>query len=311
MPPGRVVHDHRELAAHERRGVVGDLLHLDRLQVVRRQLEVELRRQLVAGVVPPVLANGPSCPESTTRLHWSCTRLERRRRRLGVQRVRDVDVVERVEDVEPQDVVVADVRRLRSCCGRGARCRAPSRAPIACSVARTDACACGVGQTPQMRCANCQQSRGSRSFMKISKPRNMRRRVPRVGDLAVLDDARDAQVTLDAGDRVDDDLRLPPSASTALVAGVAVVPPDAGAVVVTGVAVADGAGSCSRPSALPSLGASSRRVAAAAVPSPPTPTRCAPRPTTVAAAQDAGARLRRRRRRCRARRCRASARRTA
>ena len=43
--------------------------------------------------------------------------------------------------------------------------------PIASSTARTLFQPWGVGQTPQMRMAKCQVSRGSRSFMKISKPR--------------------------------------------------------------------------------------------------------------------------------------------
>ena len=162
--------------------------------------------------------------------------------------------------------------------------------PIACSVASTDACACGVGQTPQMRCANCQQSRGSRSFMKISKPRNC---------VAVFH----ASVTLPFSTthvtrrwpsmRVTGSmttLRLPPvAAQVAAAPGAGVRRADGGrrrrrrrrdgpVAAVEGVRRR-----CSQPSALTSL-----RVLGVVMPSeparsPPTPTACAPRPTTVAA----------------------------
>ncbi len=45
--------------------------------------------------------------------------------------------------------------------------------PTAFSTARTEAIACTVVHTPQMRCVNTQASRGSRPLRIISIPRNM------------------------------------------------------------------------------------------------------------------------------------------
>jgi hypothetical protein len=75
--------------------------------------------------------------------------------------------------------------------------------PSASSTARTEASACTVVHTPQTRSVKAQASRGSRPFRMISKPRTMvpasRRPPPSVLDLDL-----DAQVPLDAGDRIDD-----------------------------------------------------------------------------------------------------------
>ena len=47
------------------------------------------------------------------------------------------------------------------------------RDPMASSTARTEAIACTVVQTPQMRWAKAQASRGSRPWRMISMPRNI------------------------------------------------------------------------------------------------------------------------------------------
>src|SRR5512138_2324882 len=89
--------------------------------------------------------------------------------------------------------------------------------PSAFSTARTEAMACTVVQTPQMRCVNTQASRGSRPFRISSKPRHI---VPL--DRAAVHLHVDAEVALDARDRVDGDpLRHGVTASFVAAAGTA------------------------------------------------------------------------------------------
>src|ERR1039457_3907015 len=81
-----------------------------------------------------------------------------------------------------------------------------TRMPSAFSTARTEASACTVVQTPQMRSQNAQASRGSRPSRITSMPRHM---VPEdhgiVNHAAVVEHGFDAQVAFDAGDRIDYD----------------------------------------------------------------------------------------------------------
>ncbi len=78
--------------------------------------------------------------------------------------------------------------------------------PSASSTERTEASACTPVHTPQMRSTNAHASRGSRPLRITSRPRHIVPGGHRVADHVVLVDVDlDAQVALDAGDRVDDD----------------------------------------------------------------------------------------------------------
>ena len=77
--------------------------------------------------------------------------------------------------------------------------------PSAFSTARTEAMACTVVQTPQMRWVKSQASRGSRPSRMISMPRHIWPDDQDLRDLAAVHLDVDAQVSFDAGDRVDDD----------------------------------------------------------------------------------------------------------
>ena len=80
-------------------------------------------------------------------------------------------------------------------------------APIAFSTARTDAMACTVVQTPQIRWAQIQASRGSLPSRIVSIPRNIVAAAHASATLPPRDVGLDAQVALDAGDRVNLDVR--------------------------------------------------------------------------------------------------------
>ena len=72
------------------------------------------------------------------------------------------------------------------------------------STARIDAIAWTVVQTPQMRCVNAHASRGSRPFRMISMPRNIVDDDQASCTAPPIDFGLDAQMSLDAGDRIDD-----------------------------------------------------------------------------------------------------------
>ena len=88
---------------------------------------------------------------------------------------------------------------------RSSRALGGGTAPIAFSTARIEAIACTVVHTPQMRWVKAQASRGSRPCRMISMPRNIVDDDHASRDRAALDFGLDAQVTLDAGDRIDND----------------------------------------------------------------------------------------------------------
>ncbi len=56
---------------------------------------------------------------------------------------------------------------------RSSRAFSGGTAPMASSTARTDASACTVVQTPQIRCAKSQASRGSLPCTMVSMPRHI------------------------------------------------------------------------------------------------------------------------------------------
>ena len=73
--------------------------------------------------------------------------------------------------------------------------------PTASSTARTDAIACTVVHTPQMRWAQIHASRGSLPSTIFSMPRNIVPDAHASVTLPPVDLGLDAQVPLDAGDR--------------------------------------------------------------------------------------------------------------
>ena len=75
------------------------------------------------------------------------------------------------------------------------------------STARTEAIACTVVQTPQMRWVKIQASRGSRPSRISSMPRHIWPEDQALRDLAAVDLHVDAQVAFDAGDGIDGDAR--------------------------------------------------------------------------------------------------------
>ena len=136
--------------------------------------------------------------------------------------------------------------------------------------------ACTVVQTPQMRWAKTQASRGSRPFRISSIPRNMVDEDQASRDRAAVHLGLDPQMALDPGDGVDDDVRhdWPPFSSSSALRWASS-------------AFSRAAGWCSAPPALPSdrtVGGEGRRpptvaqspdlVDAVATPKPGTPGRC-------------------------------------
>ena len=111
---------------------------------------------------------------------------------------------------------------------RSSRALGGGLAPIAFSTARTEAMACTVVQTPQMRWAKAQASRGIAALEDDLDAAEHRGRRPGVLDLAAVDLGLDAQVPLDAGDGIDDDVshgRLPSASASSGGSGSGVVRP--------------------------------------------------------------------------------------
>ena len=211
----------RVLAAQD--GVDADhvALPLERLQVVRDEQQVLLGRQPVGRVAPVAVAEERELAGVGQPLHARAHRAEvrrarlrpvrqrlsqaRRARRAGLQRRDDVHPVERVQVVEVDDVVVDELaardqvaHELRVGRRRGADrvLDGPHRRD---GVHRRADAADPLGPDPGLA--------GVLALEDRLDPAEHRRRRPRLGDLAALHVGLDAQVALDAGDRVNLDVR--------------------------------------------------------------------------------------------------------
>ena len=125
-------------------------------------------------------------------------------RRIGLQGRRDIHPIERVQVIEVDHVILHHLRARRSGCARGGRFRGTSILSAS-STARTLAMAWTMVQTPQMRCAQIQASRGSRPCRIIFDAAEHGAGTPGVGYLAAIQIGFNAKMAFNAGDGIDND----------------------------------------------------------------------------------------------------------
>ena len=177
----------RRLGAEDGDDLVGLALHVERLDVVRDRQQVDVRRQLHRRVAPvaggedaelAAVDEGLQLVVHRADIGNAVGQSDRRRAELGgafriaLERRDDVDPVERGEVIEVHDMVVHAVRRddhVADVLGVERHFEHLS----AFSTARTEAMACTVVQTPQIRWVKIQASRGSRSLRMSSMPRHI------------------------------------------------------------------------------------------------------------------------------------------